>query len=86
MYTCKCYHFCMGQFIHLDPSERKEIIDNIVVKLEMRLVQLVKKMIGEYAITEEDVAARVREEIENQVEAEIQKRLRFRWIRSLFFK
>lgn len=76
----------MGQFIHLDPEERREIIENIVAKLETRLVQLVAKLVGQYAITESQVADAIHEEIQKQVDAELQKRLRFAWLRRLFFK
>jgi dihydrodipicolinate synthase/N-acetylneuraminate lyase len=76
----------MGQFIHLDPEERKEIIENIVDKLDKRLTDAVKKIVGDYAITEPEILERVSEAAAKEVDAQLQKRLRSTWFRRVFFK
>lgn len=76
----------MGQFIHLDPEERREIIENIVSKLEPRLEQAVKSIMGAFAITEEEVLRRVSERVAEVVDEEIEKRLRSSWFHRLFSK
>lgn len=76
----------MGQFVHLDPEERKEIIENIVERLEGRLTDVVKKIVGDYSISEPEILIRVSEAAGEAIDSQLQKRLRFRWFRRLFFK
>lgn len=76
----------MGQFIHLDPEERREIIDNIVAKLEQRLELAVKKIVGSYAITEPEILQRVSDVVGEEIDRQLQKRLRRSWFRRLFSK
>jgi catalase len=72
----------MGSFLHLNPKERQEIVENIVKKLAPELEKFVKKTVGNFAITEKDVAQRAMECLEEQVKIYI----RPRWYMRLFFK
>lgn len=49
----------MSKKLHLTPRERQEVVDNIVNKLKPLLRQYVEEVVGEFAITEEDVAKRL---------------------------
>ena len=76
----------MGTFHHLDPEERQQIIDNIVDRLEKRLVFVVAKMVGQYAATEPQVIERIQKIIEQEADMQIHNRLRFKWLSRLLFK
>lgn len=76
----------MGKFVHLDPEERKEIVDNIFEKLNERLHEVVKRIIGEVAITEPQMAQWVMGAVEKAVELELKKQLHVPWYRRLFTK
>lgn len=76
----------MGQFIHLDPEERKQIVENIVKKLEPQLEIAVKSVMGKFAITEKEVLERVELAAEIATRGTLEKVLRKTWFHRLFFK
>lgn len=76
----------MTKFTHLDPEERKQIVDNIVEKLEKRLTEVVKTIVGNYAVTEPEVLERLSAAAANAVDFHIQKHLRRSWFHRLFYK
>lgn len=76
----------MGQFIHLEPDERREIVENIVAKLEPQLELAVKRIMGKFAITEEEVLERVELAAEIATEETLKKVLHRTWFHRLFFK
>lgn len=76
----------MGKFHHLEPEERKEIVENIVEKLHPRLEAIVKSIIGQVAITEPQMAEWVMGAVQKSVELELQKKLKTPWYYRLFTK
>lgn len=76
----------MGKFIHLDPEERKQIVENIIEQFGKQLDKAVARSVGNFAITEQDVAIRVDAFARYAVEEHIKKRLRFPWLYRLLFK
>jgi hypothetical protein len=79
----------MGKFIHLLPEERKELVNNIVRKLQPELAHYVKQEVGSFAITEEEVLKRVRQMIESEISARvatIPKNLKPRWFAKFLFE
>lgn len=79
----------MGKFIHLQPEERKELVNNIVRKLEPQLQHYIKLNIGGYAITEEEVVKRVKETIDQQISAHVRllpKPIKPKWWAAFLFE